>query len=148
MRNLFLYEFVRYPRTRKLLLAEAMLYLLLARLALRFLPYRTLELIMNRLPKQPAVQGEKRERILKEVKWAVGRAARFLPGKTVCFPRGIAAQAMLRQHGIGVTLFYGATTETDCGLVSHVWVQDGKQAVTGCSAATGYKIIARYPKFV
>ncbi len=148
MHNLFLSEFIRLPRARKLFFIEATLFLLLARLALTCLPFWVLQWFMNRLPKQPELQDEERKQTLKEVRWAVGRAARFLPGKTVCFPRGIVAQAMLRQRHIGSTLLYGAKTETDCGLVSHVWVWDGMQEVTGCRAATGYKIIARYPKLV
>lgn len=72
-------------------------------------------------------------------------ASHVLPFKIVCFPRGFAAQAMLRRRGITTTVYYGAASRSGRGLVTHVWVQDGAEGVMGLRAATGYKVIAKYP---
>jgi len=131
---------------KRLLLVEAILYLLLARVALYCLPFKMIVWFMNRHTKQPQLQGEARECLRNAVRWSVLRATQILPGKTVCFPRAIAAQAMLRRRKIGTTLYYGAVTQAERGLTSHVWVQDEQSGVIGLRAAHGYKTIARYPE--
>lgn len=131
---------------RRLLLIEAMCYLSLAKVALICLPYKRLTWFLNRPAKQPELRGEEREMLRKAVRWSILRAAKLLPWKTVCFPQGIAAQAILRRRRISTTLYYGAATQPDKGLTSHVWVQDGSEGVIGHRAANGYKIIAKYPE--
>jgi len=131
---------------RKFLLVEAMLYLLLARLTLICLPFKVLTWFMTRLAKLPELQGEERKSLIRAVRWSILRTSHRLPVKIVCFPRAIAAQAMLRRRRIGTTLYYGAATQPGKGLTSHVWVQDGQDGVIGYRAAHGYKIIAKYPE--
>jgi hypothetical protein len=129
----------------RLLLVEAVLCLLLARAVLWCLPFRMIEWYMQRRARQPQLQGEARSILRNAVRWSILRATVLLPGKTVCFPRAIAAQAMLRRRRVGTTLYYGAVTQAEKGLKSHVWVQDGTSGVIGLRAAHGYKTIARYP---
>lgn len=131
---------------QKTLLTEAVLYLLAARFAVRFVPYRLLERFMNRLPVVPEPQGEEREQKRKQVLRAIRQAYFLLPGETVCFPRGIAAQAMLRRRGIIATLHYGAASSCDGMFGSHVWVTDGDIPVTGCRIAGSYRQLAAYPR--
>lgn len=131
--------------SRKRLFAEALLFLLLARLSLFCLPFKIIRWFLNRPTRQPELTDEERKIFRNAVRWSILRAAGILPG-TVCFPRGIAAQAMLRRRGIAATLYYGATTKPDNGLVSHVWVRDGQHGVIGCRRSDEYKIIAKYPE--
>ena len=139
-------RFLRQPASRHLLLMEAAVCLLLARLALRVLSFRRLMRLFNRPMKGPEVVGAARERLRKEVCWAIERAATYLPGETVCFPRGIAAQVMLLQRRMGATLYYGAAILPERGLTAHVWVQDGEEGVVGHGTADRYKILAVYPE--
>lgn len=139
-------RFLRQPASRRLLLMEAAVCLLLARLALRVLSFQRLTRLFNRPVRGSEVVGSARERLRTEVCWAIERTATYLPGETVCFPRGIAAQVMLQQRGIGTTLYYGAAILPERGLTAHVWVQDGEEGVVGHNAADRYKILARYPE--
>jgi len=125
---------------------EAILCLLLARLALFCFPFKMIQWFMNRPARQPEVQGNERKMLRNAVRWSILRATPLLPGKTACFPRGIAAQVMLRRRRISTTLYYGALTQHDKRLTSHVWVQDGQSGVIGLRAAHGYKIIGKYPE--
>lgn len=84
-----------------------------------------------------------RELLCRQVSSAVERMAGLLPGKTVCFPRGIAVQAMLRRRGIGTTLYYGA--RDDGKLTAHVWVQDGDRGVIGLPENGEYAVVATFP---
>lgn len=139
-------KFLRQTPQRRGLLLEAALSLILARLALRVVPFRRLKPFFIRPVHGPEVDGPARERLRREVVWAISRTARFLPGKTVCFPRGIVAQAMLRRRGVATTLYYGVTTGNSNGSTAHVWVQDGAQGVVGHRDIATYHILARYPE--
>jgi hypothetical protein len=141
-----LHKFLRQTPQRRGLLLEAALGLILARLALRLVPFRRLKPFFNRPVRGPEVDGPARQRLRKEVVWAILRTAKFLPGKMMCFPRGIVAQAMLRRRGVATTLYYGVTTGNGNGSTAHVWVQDGAQGVVGHRDAEACHILARYPE--
>lgn len=125
---------------------EAAITLLLARLALRVLSFERLTWFFNRPVKLSGVSGAERARIRTEMIRAIRTAMKRLPGNTTCFPRGIAAQAMLRRRGVGTTLYYGAARLPERGLTAHVWVMDGTAGVMGHLAARRYKVLACFPR--
>jgi hypothetical protein len=162
-------RFRRFPAPARPYLLEAMFYLLVARLALRVIPFRRLTWFFERPPRRPQdtfaerqrigaaarmpftarqdeITGTERERFRKGVQWLINEAAWFLPGETVCFPRAIVAQAILRRLGMAATLYYGAATLPERGLTAHAWVQDGSQVIVGRSDGQDYHILARYPE--
>lgn len=132
------------PRARRYL-SEAICYLIAARIALRFLPFTRLTWFCERKGSKPEVSGAERTRRRKGVKWGIEEAARFLPGESACFPRAIAAQALLRRYGVSTTLYYGAATRSEQGLTAHVWLLDGSEGVVGHETAQDYHILACYP---
>ena len=139
-------RFLSQPTERKRLLIEAWLYLAGARLMLRLMSFQQLTKFFNRPCSKHVVMTEsEREGLRQDVRWAVQRATGCLPGETACFPRGIAAQAMCRNRGVGATLYYGAATLPLKGLTAHVWVLDGTEGVVGHQVASEYRIIARFP---
>ncbi len=130
--------------TRRWMLREAWVYLLLARLAIRFIPFRRLSWFFQRPAQRPEAAGEVRARIIKDVRWAIWTNTRHQRERIVCFPRAIAAQAMLRQRGVSTTLYYGAASQSDAGLTAHVWLQDGELGLIGHRTAAGHKVLARF----
>lgn len=130
----------------RLLLVEAMLYLLAARAALSVVPFRRLVPFFESPAKKPEITGARRELARAVVGWAIEVAAGRLPGETVCFPRAIAAQAMLRRRGVSTMLYYGAATLPQRGLTAHAWVQDGAAGVVGHQSAPDYHVLACYPQ--
>lgn len=135
----------RRPLQDWLSVAEAILWLLAARLALRLVAFQTLEEWVGR-PSRDTVQGAERIEICRGVQWVISKASALLPGETVCFPRAIAAQRMLRRRGIQTTLYYGAMTLPSRELKAHVWLQDGAFGIVGFENAEDYHILARYPQ--
>jgi len=127
------------------MLAEAVLFLILARLSLALLSFSRLARFLNWQPKCDKVIGADRERLRKEVGEAVNVAAEHMPLEMVCFPRGIAVQAMLRRRGILTTLYYGVANLSDRGLGAHVWVQDAAEGVIGHHIAGHYTVLMQYP---
>lgn len=139
-------KFLHQPAARRKLIIEASLYLVWARLVLLALPFRWLTRFFNRpCSKKPVCDGFERQRLRRDIRWAIQHVAEHLPGETACFPCGIAAQAMCRRRGIGATLYYGAATLPEQGLAAHVWVLDGTEGVVGHQIANEYRIIARFP---
>jgi len=131
------------PPARRRLLLEAGRSLILARLLLRFISFQRLANTFSRKTPLMEIEGQTRILLCQEIRSAVERMSELLPGKTVCFPRAIATQAMLRRRGVSTTLYYGA--RDDGSLSAHVWVQDGDVGVIGMPREGEYSIVARFP---
>jgi hypothetical protein len=128
----------------QLIVLKAGLWLVTARLALRLVSFQTLEGWFGR-PSRDSVHGAERTAICRRVQWAIAEASDLLPGETVCFPRAMAAQMMLRRRGIQTTLYYGAAKLPTRKLKAHVWLQDGTVGIVGFENAAEYHILAKYP---
>ncbi len=133
---------------RRMLTAEAIVYLSIARLALTLVPFGRLTWFFERPTRRTELTGDARSRARKEVRSVIFGLHQRRPGATTCFHRAIAAQAMLRRRGVSTTLYYGATTLPTRGLATHAWVQDGPEGVVGHITARNdqYHVLARYPK--
>jgi hypothetical protein len=112
------------------LVAEALVAVALAGLAVKLLSFNQILAFVGRPPKARHVAAAQREVIGARIGWAVPASARRLPWKATCFPQGIAAQWMLRRRGIAGTFHYGASILND-SLEAHVWVMDGERAIVG-----------------
>jgi len=143
-------RFGEIENRHRALLFEAVLWLLLARLALIFIPFprlarrlgtfmpptdvRAVEARRRRAPAQ-AQQAE-------DVGWAVTRAARYVPFKAVCLPQAMAARVMLKRRGIGSVLHFGAAKGRDRPLDAHAWLDAAGVEVTGYPVAKEFAEIA------
>ena len=124
-----------------LLLAEAGATIMLASLALRLVPFRTLARRLSRgLDSKKSADAETAYWLRRSVMaWA-----RRLPWRTLCFEQGLAAFTLLRRRGLAATLHYGAAT-TGGELQAHVWVTSGATEVIGCESRENYGLLARFP---
>jgi hypothetical protein len=127
----------------RLLRLEASAHLVAARLAVRLLPYRVLTRLFELSSRRPEFTGSERARICLDVRSAVEGASRRLPG-SVCLPRALAAQAMLRRRGITTTLYLGVARSPAAPHPSHAWLKDGELGVAGTRASGDYHAVASY----
>lgn len=130
-------------RSRRLEI-EAVLVLVLARLAVRLIPFRWLVLWFERSPRGEELRGPRRRRARREVRVAIRNASRCLPGRTACGPRAIAAQTMLRRRGVSTVLYLGIGPEV-AGMRGHTWLKDGNSPVLGVRRDRLYLPVATYP---
>jgi hypothetical protein len=137
-------RFLAQPPPRRLLALEALAWLLAARLAARCCPSRRIAAWASRAPHRAPPDAAARERLDADVAWAVEAVAARLPG-TVCLPRALAAQAMLRRRGVATTLYFGALRVPAGALGGHVWLQDGARGIVGHQAARDCHVLAAYP---
>lgn len=128
-----------------LLLAEAVLAVTLASVAIAVLPFATLARMLSSGRGCDHVPGEKEQRLLRKGRWAVEAAAKRLPWRIVCFQKGLAFHAMMRRRGVATRLHYGVAQSADQGLRAHVWVTHGGTAFVGGEVAPDFVCLAIYP---
>lgn len=130
----------------RLLFAEALLSLAVARLAVVVLPFRVLArhlgTHMGESPRadDPAAEAPRR------VAWAVAAASRRVPWRSMCLEQGLAAKAMLRRRGIPNTLYLGVARALDPAdsVDAHAWVRAGTLHVTGGRDQSRYAVVSTF----
>ena len=139
-------RFGQVDNRRRALLLEAMAWLLLARLALIFIPFPRLARNLGRFVTPTAARAlqaastrsDDDARLAEEVGWAVTRAARHVPFKAVCLPQAMAARIMLKRRGVDSVLHFGAAKGEKKPLDTHAWLDAAGVEVTGYPVAKGF----------
>jgi Transglutaminase-like superfamily len=129
------------PRTmRRAYLREAAVMLVLARLAVRFVPAARIFAWADRPPRRI------RRFAVDEIGW-VSWAVENLGAKprmnALCLPRALAAHAMLRRRGIASRLCLGVARERGA-LGAHAWVEIGDDKIVGGAEADGFTRLAAF----
>jgi|SRR5580658_1658858 hypothetical protein len=132
-------RFSRVSNSRRIRLAEAALWLFLARVALMFVPFARIARYLGRSAPPAAVPAPISRstaspcevELAAEIGWVVTRAARYLPFKAVCLPQAIAAKVMLRRRRINSVLHLGVAKNSDAHLQAHAWLDAAGVEVTG-----------------
>ena len=133
-------RFLRRPRWQKFLLVESYLYLFIARVAVRLLPFKVVAGWIGR-------QGESTEDEVTcgtpaLIKWSISTARRYAFWNTLCLTQALAAKLMLNSRGLKSTLYLGTTRPRDGKLVAHAWVRCGSLIVTGERGHEDYTVVA------
>ncbi len=125
------------------LLLEAAFWLGVARLSLRFLPFRHVAAQLRPWVRPAPLSTS--EDSVRRVAWAVPLVARHVPWRAVCFHEGIAAQRLLARRGVASELVYGVKREEAGGkLIAHVWLRAHDVDVVGGPAAQGYTVLTGF----
>jgi hypothetical protein len=129
------------PRTmRGVYLREAAVTLVLARLAVRFVPTAHIFAWADRAPRR--IRRFATDEIA-WVSWAVENLGTKPWINALCLPRALAAHAMLRRRGIASRLCLGVARERDA-LSAHAWVEIGGDKIVGGAEADGFTPIATF----
>ena len=129
------------PRTmRRVYLREAAVALVLARLAVRFVPSARLLRWADRPMK-------KFWRFAPDdadwVAWAIDATTKRPGMATQCLPRALAAHAMLRRRGIASRLCLGVA-RNDRDLTAHAWIEVGGRTLIGGEDAGRFAPLAAF----
>jgi len=128
------------------LLAEAVVCLLVARLALIFIPFPRLARHLGTFVPPTSARASQMQteataeqmRLAEEIGWAVTRAARYVPFKAVCLPQAMAARVMLKRRGVASVMHFGAAKGVDKPLDAHAWLDAAGVEVTGYPVAKNF----------
>ena len=145
-----LVRFGQIGNRQRALLAEAVLWLLAARLGLIFIPFPRLARRLGDCvpPSDPRAQQARAPgvaedaRLAEEIGWAVTRAANHVPFKAVCLPQAMAARAMLKRRGVASVMHFGAAKGDDTPLDAHAWLDAAGVRVTGYPVGEKFAEIA------
>lgn len=130
---------LRLPRSEQRDAARALGWLVLAHLALRVLPYRTVRHFATRVRSSPRRSGLTAEACAA----ATARAAVLFP-RARCLARALAAECQLRRAGHVPRLHIGVGFDEARTFLAHAWLESDGVIVTGGGEATlcGYQEIA------
>ncbi|MFZ0424305.1 MAG: lasso peptide biosynthesis B2 protein [Xanthobacteraceae bacterium] len=145
-----LLRFSQVDNRRRVLLAEAVAYLLAARLALTFIPFPSLARRLGsfvpptdaRAAQAATAALPDQTRLAEDIGWAVTRAARYVPFRAVCLPQAMAARVMLKRRGVNSVMHFGAAKGTEKPLDAHAWLDAAGVEVTGYPVAKNFVEIA------
>jgi hypothetical protein len=143
-------RFAQVGHHRRALLIEAVAWLLLARLALIFIPFPRLARRLGsfvppaeaRALQAQAPRPAETVRVAEEIGWAVTRAARHVPFKAVCLPQAMAARVMLKRRGVASVMHFGAAKGENKPIDAHAWLDAAGVEVTGYPVAKNFAEIA------
>jgi len=143
-------RFAQVGNRRRALLAEAVAWLLLTRLALLLVPFPPLARRLGTFvpPSDARAVAARRSgapsatSLAEEIGWAVTRAARHVPFNAVCLPQAMTARIMLKRRGVGSVLHFGAAKGDQKPLDAHAWLDAAGVEVTGYPVAAKFTEIA------
>jgi hypothetical protein len=133
-------RFLRMTGAERSLLAEATMFLALARLVLLVVPFRRIVPWLERAPDSAARDAT----AIAAVRQAVTVAARTVPWNAVCLPQAMASKAMLARRGQGSALHIGAGRSDRRALTAHAWLVAGGEVVIGEAGMDDVTPLARF----
>jgi len=125
-------RFVRIPRSKKRLFAQALIALAIARAAMALFPFRRIAAWLGTPgAESPAMASAEDIHTAKEIGWAVGVLGRRVPWDGRCLAQALAATGMLRHRGLEGTVSFGVRQGESAGFDAHAWLRLGPCVVTG-----------------
>jgi len=122
-------------------LREATLMLVLARLAVHFVPAAR---IFSWARHQPRRVNRFANGEADWIAWAVERIGNKSWMNALCLPRALAIHAMLRRRGIASRLCLGVARDDQKKLIAHAWVEVGQTTVPLDSAFAHFTRLAQF----
>ena len=140
-------KFVSMPLSEKLLMGEAVVYLLWYSLLIYTMPYRWWESRIGQ-KMQPWKQEGLTPGQMKQsarIRLGVFRANKVLFGLGKCFALSLTIKQMLKKRGIESTLYLGVKKGQPDSLLAHAWLKCGDITVYGGrEAAKHYRELVVY----
>ena len=121
-------EFFRLPAERRRMLMSALRLLWFVRVGLWAMSFRRLRHVLKRMERTAGDAGPSAS--LDELLWCIESTARYVPAAT-CLTRSLAAQVLLRRHGLPSTLRIGVARGHRGTIEAHAWVECDGRVVIG-----------------
>ena len=136
-------KFLRLSVGEQRILIKASLLLVVIRLGLWLLPFRTLRRLLAKATQAPPRLQQKADRFCADrVARAVAVASNHVPGVGTCLTQALAAQVLLARRGHQTSLRIGAARGEEGQFEAHAWLECGGKVVIGGSELERYTRIA------
>lgn len=124
---------------------EAGGYMLAARLAVWFIPFRRLAKGLGaKMEESSSIETENQRSAAMKVSWAVQGLGQRMPWMKQCLVQAVAATWMLKRRHIPSTLYFGLAKDPSKRLKAHAWVRYGTMVLTGAKGRDHYKVVATF----
>jgi len=136
-------KYFKLSGEKKLVLLEALFYLLRAKLLLSLTPFRWVAERLKKSNLEPRpVFAPAEIQVAELVTWAVEAVARHAGLRLVCLPQAIAAKWMLQRRGLPTKLYIGVKNGEENKVAAHAWLTAGQLILTGKKEMEGHQVIA------
>jgi hypothetical protein len=122
-------KFFSLPAKERYILVKAFFLLIIIRLGLWFLPFRTLQKTIERLFHSPTTSHEP-SLPPEKFSWAVVAVSPYVPSAT-CLAQALTLQSLLSREGIHSDLEIGVARDDVAGIAAHAWLEVEGQVVIG-----------------
>lgn len=126
MANSRIAKFLRLPGVERRLLVRALVTLAIARVAVWFLPFKTVRRLLTPRPRTVT----SREITTDRVRWAIDLAQRVIPDAT-CLPQAVTAESLLARAGHPVSLRIGVMKTPAGRFLAHAWAESEGRVIVG-----------------
>jgi hypothetical protein len=129
----------------RMLLAEAMAGLGIARLAIVVLPFRRIAPYLGHQQcESPVMDALAPPASIRRIAQAVGRVSRHTPWSNTCLVQAIAAKMMLQRRGVPSTLYLGVMKPEATRFAAHAWLRSGSVILTGALGRERFTVISTF----
>lgn len=117
------------------LLAKSLMLVIVIRVGLWILPFRTVQALLATLIRVTATASVPTSRVsIDRVRWAVTLTSRYVP-KATCLTQTLAAKVLLSQCGYTAQVRVGVARDASEQLQAHAWIESEGRIVIGGSRA-------------
>jgi len=138
-------KFLRLTSSDRLLFVEAAIWLGVARVALRVMPFRWIARFLGKhMAESPDRISLVKKDIVERVSWGVRTASRHMPWECKCLAQAIAGKGMFNLRGVRSTLYLGVAKDDGEKLRAHAWLRSGDVFVTGGHRTNQFVVVSSF----
>ena len=124
-------KFLLLSGTEKLLLVQAAFLLVVVRIGLSLVPFRTWRSLLARLARAEKRAKAPQQSDVDRVIWALMAAGRAFPPAGTCLTEALAGYVLLGRRGYSTDLRIGVTRDAGGRFLAHAWLEKGGLIVIG-----------------
>jgi len=140
------YNFI-FKTKRRGLTVKTIFYAAVARYRVFFYPGNRLHRYLGKHggESEAAMPDDDQKRLMFYVSDKVKRVANRVPWESKCLVQAMVAQRLLRDYGVGSTLYLGVARSGDADnkMIAHAWVRSGPYNICG-GASEKYAAVAKF----
>jgi hypothetical protein len=140
-------KYLALPNPERRVLAEAVIALAGARLALVCLSFRRVSAWLGRTGGESGTSVSSIHDIAaRRIGWAVETMSRHVPWESRCLAQALAAWWMLGRRGIPGTVYFGIAHNPEKPFNAHAWLRCGELLVTGGKGHERFRVMTSFAR--
>ena len=130
-----LFRFLKYPFPERLILVQVTILLVSIRVALIFLPFRTISRFTQSMRREKSDPNAVEIVSMKRILWAINRAGGSILRDRACLTQALAGQVLLNRCGISTRVKIGVLKDREGHFQAHAWLENDGQVLLGGKVA-------------